>query len=223
MNSLTFYAPSGARASAEHSSLFPIETLNTPGNTSGANHVGFFGAGGPQGVPFAIIVANYQDASFITNTSGTNLGQAPWGVPASGELNNFKYETSSTANVSGVAGVALIDIPQESGTLLIRFAASGSTEVRTQNTLCRTVVLNSASGVDNVTDIVTNLKIQGFEPGVDSSWTQTAGDGALDNRLFMQDRNVAELVHDFWVGLSASPETVGERNDFGFFFIIEFL
>lgn len=223
MNTLTFYAPSGAEVSAEHGSLFPIETLNTPGNTSGANHVGFFGAGGPQGVPFAIIVANYQDASYITNTSGFNMGVAPFGVPASGKLNNFKYETSTTANVSGVAGVALLDIPQESGTLLIRFAASGSTEVRTQNTLCRSVVLNSSSGIDNVTDVAVGVTIQGFEPGVDSSWAQTAGDGALDNRLFILDHNVTDLIHDFWVGLSVSPESAGQRNDVGFFFVIEFL
>lgn len=223
MNSLTFFGPSGSPVSAEHSSLFPIEQLDPPGNTSGANHVGFFGAGGPQGVPFAIIVDRYNDQTYITNASGTNLGQDPWGVPASGKLNNFKFEDTNLANVSGVASVELSGIPYNSGTILVRFEASGVTEVRTQNTLCRTVVLNSSSGVDNVTDVVTGVKIQGFEPGADNTWTQTAGVGALDNRLFMTDRNDTELVHDFFVGLSASPEAVGEKNDFGFFFIVEFL
>ena len=218
MNTLTFFAPSGSPARDT-----VIEQLIPPGNTSGANHVGFFGAGGPQGVPFAVIVNKFQDTTFITNAEGLNLGVAPFGVQASGELNNFKFETTSLANVSGVAGVLLSDIPAESGTLLIRFEPSGSTPVRTQNTLMRTVPLNSASGVDNVSDIVLGLVIQGFEPGADNTWTKTAGNSALDNRLFLLDHNDTDLVHDFFVSLSASPEAVGERNNFGFFFIIEFL
>ena len=218
MNTLTFLAPSGAPASGTI-----IEQLDPPGNTSGANHVGFFGAGGPQGVPFAIIIDRYQDASFITNTSGFNMGVAPFGLRASGELNNTKFQDASLANVNGDPSVSLSVIPQESGTLLIRFVPSGAVPVRTQNTLCRTVVLNATSGIDNVTSVVVGLKVQGFEPGADNTWTQTAGVGALDNRIFLVDHNVPDLVHDFFVSLSASPENVGERNDFGFFFIIEFL
>lgn len=218
MNTLTFFAPSGAPARGT-----VIEQLTPPGNTSGANHVGFFGAGGPQGVPFAVIVNKYQDSTYITNTSGFNMGVAPFGVRASGQLNNFKFETTSLANVSGVASILLSDVPAESGTVLVRFEPSGIIPVRTQNTLLRTVPLNSASGIDNVTDIVTGLIVQGFEPGTDNTWTQTAGNAALDNRLFLLDHNDTDLVHDFFVSVSASPEAVGERNNFGFFFIIEFL
>ena len=218
MNTLTFLAPSGAPASGTI-----IEQLDPPGNTSGANHVGFFGAGGPQGVPFAVIVDKYQDSTYITNTSGFNMGVAPFGVKASGELNNTKFESAGVANVNGVGSVLLSDIPRESGTLLIRFVPSGSTAVRTQNVLLRTVVLNAASGIDDITGVVVGLKVQGFEPVADNGWTQTAGDGALDNRLFLIDHNVPDLIHDFFVSLSASPEAVGERNDFGMFFIIEFL
>lgn len=218
MNTLTFLAPSGAPASGTI-----IEQLDPPGNTSGANHVGFFGAGGPQGVPFAVIVDKYQDSTYITNVSGFNMGVAPFGVKASGELNNTKFQDASLANVNGVGSVELSGIPQLSGTLLIRFEPSGSTAVRTQNVLLRTVVLNSASGIDDVTGVVVGLKVQGFEPAADNAWTQTAGDGALDNRIFFVDHNVPDLVHDFFVSLSTSPEGVGERNDFGMFFIIEFL
>ncbi|MDX1407786.1 MAG: hypothetical protein R3330_06620 [Saprospiraceae bacterium] len=223
MNTLTVFAPSGSPCSQAHSSLFPIEQLDPPGNTSGANFVGFFGAGGPQGVPFAIIVDKYQDASYVTNVSGFNLGVAPHGVPASGELNNTKFEDTNLANVNGVAGIELSGIPQESGTILIRFEPSGVVAVRTQNTLVRTVILNAASGVDDVTGVAVGLKVQAFEPGADNVWTQTAGVGALDNRLFIEDHTVPDFVHDFFVSLSASPEAVGERNDFGFFIIIEFL
>ncbi len=218
MNTLTFLAPSGAPASGTI-----IEQLDPPGNLSGANHVGFFGTGGPQGVPFAIIVNKFQDKTFITNTSGENIGVEPFGLLGSGQLNNTKFEDENLANVNGVAGVSLSGIPQLSGTLLVRFVPSGSTPVRTQNTLLRTVILNATSGIDNVESVVIGMKMQGFEPGADNAWTQTAGDGALDNRIFFVDHDVPDLVHDFFVSLSVSPEAVGERNDFGMFFIIEFL
>lgn len=225
MNSVTFFAPSGAPASISHSSLFPIEQLDPPGNTSGANYVGFFGAGGPQGVPFAVIVDRYQDSTYITNTSGFNMGVAPFGVPESGKLINHQYVTSNTVRVSGQPEQSLTAVPQESGTLLIRFIPSGTPtpNVRTQNGLLRTVVLNATSGIDDVTGVQVGLKVQGFEPEQDSSWTQTAGGGAIDNRLFLSDHNTSDQVHDFFVCLSASPEGVGERNDFGFFLILEFL
>jgi hypothetical protein len=218
MNTLTFFAPSGAPASGTI-----IAQLDPPGDTSGLNYVGFFGAGGPQGVPFAVIVSKYQDSTYLTNTSGFNMGVDPFGTLNSGQLFNSKFETSTLANVDGDASVSLSDVPQESGTILIRFEPSGAVPVRTQNVLLRTVILNASSGVDNIGDVVTGLKIQAFEPGTDNSWTQIAGVGAIDNRLFMLDHNDVDLVHDFFVSLSASPEAVGERNDFGFFMIVEFL
>lgn len=218
MNTLTFIAPSGAPASGTI-----IEQLTTPGNTSGANFLGFFGTGGPQGVPFAIIIDRYQDKTFITNMSGTNLGAAPWGLRASGQLINNKYVTSNTVNVNGQGAVAISTVPIASGTLLIRFVPSGSVSVVTQNAALRAVVLNSSSGVDNVTSIVTGMKIQGFEPINDTAWTQMAGAGAIDNQLQFNDHNTSNTRHDFFACLSASPEAVGQRNNFGFFMIIEFL
>jgi len=218
MNSLTFFAPSGAPASGT-----VIEALDPPGDTSGANSVGFFGAGGPQGVPFAIIVNKYQDSTYITGVSGLNMGVAPFGVKASGELLNTKFQDTTLATVAGVGGVTLANIPQLSGTVLIRFVPSGVTAVRTQNVLCRTVVLNASSGIDDVAGVPVGLKVQGFEPGADSSWTQTAGIGALANSVSFVDHNVTDLVHDFFISLSASPEAVGERNDFGFLVVVEFL
>lgn len=218
MNTLTFLAPSGAPASGTI-----IQQLTTPGNTSGANHIGFFGAGGPEGSPFAIIIDRYQDKTFITNMSGTNLGKAPWGLRASGQLINNKYESSNTVNVDGQGAVALSTVPSASGTLLIRFVPSGSIPVRTQNAVLRCVALNASSGVNDITSVVTSLKVQGFEPTNQSSWKQMAGAGTIDNQLSFRDRNTSVAQHDFFAALSASPEAVGQRNNFGFFMILEFL
>lgn len=223
MNTLTFFAPSGSPASSNHSSLVVIQQLTPPGNTSGANRVGFFGNGGPEGVPFAVIVDRYQDKTYITNMSGTNLGKVNFGFPGSGQLINNKYISSTTVSVSGLASTSLTNVTAASGTVLIRFNPSGAASVRTQNAILYTVALNASSGVDNITTLVTNLKMQCYEPEADSSWTQTAGAGAISNQMGFNDHNTAGIVHDFFVGLSCSPETTGERNNFGFFMVVEFL
>lgn len=215
MNTLTFLAPSGAPASG-----VIIEQLDPPGNTSGANYIGFFGAGGPQDIPFAVIVANYQDQTFITNPSGHNLGLV--GMQESGRLINHKFLSTTTATISGIPA-SLIDVPAGSGTVQVRFVASGTTPVITQNTLLRCVVLNAESGIDDVTSLVTAIRVQGYEVGQQASWTHIGGNTAVDNRVFLADQSNLSLRHDYFLGLAASPEAVGERTDWGFFFIIEFL
>jgi len=217
LNTITFLAPSGAPASGT-----VIQQLTTPGNTSGANHIGFFGTGGPQGNPFAVIIDRYQDKTFITNTSGTNLGVTPWGLRASGQLNNAKYVSTNTVNMNGFGTVALTTVPRASGTMLIRFVPSGSLSVRTQFTYLRAVALNASSGINDTETVVTGLKVFGFVPEEDGSWTQMAGTGASANFLAFDDRATA-TIHDFFVCLSASPEQVGQRNNFGFYMIIEYL
>jgi hypothetical protein len=218
LNTLTFIAPSGSPAGGT-----VIEQLTTPGNTSGANHIGFFGTGGPQGNPFAVIIGSYQDRTFITNASGTNLGASPWGLPASGRLHNAKFTDSSSVNMDGFGAVSVAAVPRSSGTLLIRFVPSGAASVRTQYTYLRAVSLNASSGVNDSSTIVTGLRIYGFVPEEDSSWTQMAGTGASTNALSFDDHFDSATIHDFFACLSVSPEAVGQRNNFGFYMIVEYL
>ena len=215
---LRFLAPSGAP-----STLTEIRQLDPPGNTSGAHFIGFFGAGGPQGSPFAIIVDRFQDRTFITNSFGNNLGLHPYGVTASGELINHKYISSNTVNVSGLGVTSLTNVTRESGTLLVRFNSPGMTNVVTQNAILYAVDLNASSGVNNVLNVPTNIKIFAYEVGVNPTWTQIAGVGAVDNRLLLLDHNVSDVTHDFFIGLSISPETMGQRNNIGYLFNLEFL
>jgi len=223
MNTLTFMPTSGAQAhqNSNGEDTGFIETLETPGNLSGANHIGFFGTGGPGGVPFAVVVDNYQDKTFITNVSGQNLGDYH-GFPGAGQLVNTKYIDTSLASVSGQASHPVNLVPKESGTLLIRFDSTEG-EVSTQNVLFRCVDLNAASGVDDSTAIPTNLKVWAFEPDVGGVWTQLAGTGAADNKLNLSDRLDPENRHDYFLCISASPEVVGARTNVGFFALFEFL
>lgn len=218
MNSLTFIAPSGSLANGTL-----LEQLDPPGNTSGANHLGFFGAGGPQGIPFAVIVGSYQDRTFLTNVSGSNLGVAPFGLTGSGELLNHKYLTSNTVNVASNGAISLIDVPSESGTLLVRLETSGAISVETQNAIFRAVDLNASSGIDDLNAIPVNITVQAYEPSKDAAWTQIAGNGAVDNRLFLTDQGNSSTIHDFFIGIAASPEQAGVRTNVGYYFVVEFL
>jgi hypothetical protein len=213
---VTFLAPSGSPASG-----LVISSL-VPGAVSGANRIGFFNTGGPQGVPFAILLNTYQKRTFVTNANGENLGLAPYGVVASGRLINHRFVNSASVTVQEQDTVALTDVPEVSGMLLIRFEPDTGT-VAAQNTLVRVVNLNSSSGVVDITGLVTGINFQGYEVSKDAAWTAIGGSLASDNRLFLLDRDVEDSVHDFHIGISASPETIGLRTDWGITFQVEFL
>lgn len=215
VETVTFIAPSGSPASG---TIIPALTA---GNLSGAHFIGFFGAGGPGGIPFAVLVNSYQNKTFITSSSGNNLGVAPFGVRGSGQLTNVKFITTSTIKVNDDGTTNLLLLPEVSGTLLIRFESGSS--VQTQNALLRAVNLTATSGVSSETALVTNIDIRAAEASKDTTWTQIGGNTATDNRLFLDDHGTANTRHDFHVALSASPEAVGRRNDWGLFFYVEFL
>lgn len=217
MNTLSFLAPSGVGALA----LMPMQTLDTPGNTSGANYLGFFGAGGPEGSPYTVVVGQYQDNTYMTNGAGQNLGTQD-GFPGDGKLFNHKYVSLTTVSVSGMGAELLTSVPAASGMLLIRF--EGSSSAATQNATLRAVNLNASSGVSSLTGIVTDVDIQGYSIGdtYGDEWAQMGGSTAIDNRLIMDD-HVSAVLHDYHVCLSVSPESAGQKNAFGFTMSLEFL
>jgi hypothetical protein len=217
MNTLSFLAASGSALP-----LYPMQTLDTPGNTSGANYLGFFGAGGPQGSPYTIVVGQYQDTTHITNASGTNLGTFD-GLPGDGRLINHKYLTNTTVSVSGMGSELLTSVPQGSGSLLIRFESGTSAQV--QNSILRAVNLNASSGVSSLTGLVTDIDIRAYAVGdsYGDQWIQLGGTGASDNRLIMDDHSFSSTIHDYHVCISVSPESAGQKNAFGFTMSLEFL
>lgn len=224
MNTLTFMPPSGAHAHQNNNggdTGFISSLTEDAGNLSGANHIGFFGAGGPGGVPFAVVVNNYQDKTYITNASGQHL-TAYYGFPGSGELINNKYINATQVSVSGQATALVSNAPKESGTLLIRFDSSEG-QVQTQNVIFRCVDLNAVSGVDDTTAVPSDIKVFAFEPDVSVAWSQLAGTGAAENMFNLSDRADLEHRHDYFISLSVSPEVVGARSNIGFFTLIEFL
>lgn len=187
-----------------------------PRATNSPNRIGFAGAAGLPSSP--VIVGLYQDRTHRTNHHGHDL------MP----LINVKYTGATSASVSGVpiavTGMTLAQIPQASGTLLLRFIDPNGTNVITQNGTFRAVNMTSASGVPDVNSFVSNITIQAAQladtagNSGDASWTDiTAG------YLGLADQAMEASVHDYHIILSASPLAAGRKINFGFYCYIEFL
>lgn len=177
---------------------------------SGANDtLGFFGAG----FGFSIRVGEYNNSCFVTNDNGTtNYGQVP----------NLRYFNTSGAYVaSELVGTELLEVDDSEATLEIRLITDSSVE--TQNTSFRAFdrsnIDNDPSGV-----IVYAAEIIKPNPVVrgsgDQNWTAIAGSGST---LSLDDQTTPTGVHYWYVGLTATPTSIGEKTNLGFYFETEFV
>jgi len=190
--------------------------------TAVPNRLGFFGAGAAPNSP--IIVGQFNSRSHITDYLGADYGQ----------LVNTRFTSTTTVEVSGVAnavtGHTLATIPQESGTLLMRFREPNNTAVQTQNAVLRAVDLDANHQALDVTlSVVTNATIYGSElantdGGVgDATWTQLSDGAGAGTTLTLNNQATEANIHDYHLMISLSPGQAGRKIDFAFYVQLEFL
>jgi hypothetical protein len=191
--------------------------------------IGFYGAS----FGTSVQVGQYQDTSFITNSTGSAQGP---------QTDNNKYQ----GDVSGVDnngdGVTHIrELALESGTVNVRF--TNDTAVDTQNgearIFDRSDINAGASGVTTqVAQLVTGLSgvepttgaAQAWDAGEDG-WLALSGSGTVMVLLNSpgsggQGGSGAageDTRHDWYLALSASPDSIGSKTLFGLFIQLEFL
>lgn len=188
--------------------------------------LGFYG---DAGFGASVKVGAWQGHSFITNGAGTTQGP---------EVANVKY-LNLGSGILGQAGsgVALTAVPNYQATLNVRFTFD--TPVKTQNAKVqiydRTDPNKAASGV-------TTQAAQVIHPGTtqsntgsgDTVWTAPAGSGVVLNLcpspgvsgLFAGNgANGAwsDTQHDWYVALSASPNSIGSKTLYGLWVYLEYL
>lgn len=180
-----------------------------PAPSGGLNTVGFFGGG----FGLSIRVGEYNDNSYRTNENGTTDG---------GSLPNLKFANVSGAFVaSEIVATELLEVDNDESTLRIRLNTDSA--VATQNAEFRAydkLSINSdPSGVAvRAAEIrKDNVSVRGSG---DTNWTLIAGSGTT---LSLDDRTLAATQHDYFVGLTASPNSIGEKTNFAFYFQVEFL
>ncbi len=176
---------------------------------SGANDtLGFFGAN----FGFSIRVGEYNNTSFVTDDIGvTNFGQVP----------NLRFANVSGAFVaSELTATELLEVDNTEATLRVRLNTDSA--VGTQNSAFRAFDrVNINNGPSGVT--VQSAEIIKPSPSLRGSgdvfWTTIAGTGDLD----LDDQVAASSVHTWYLGVTASPDSIGEKTDLGFYFESEFL
>lgn len=196
--------------------------------------LGFFGSSFGNSVQVGL----YQDSTYITNANGTAQGP---------QVNNLKPTSDDpVTNTSGVewngsdvAGMDnLQELPNASGTLNVRF--TNDTAVRTQNVKCyihdRVDKANPPSGV---TAYFAELIHPSGEPADmlgsgSAEWVLGSGDGSFLTMASspgisgtfpsgFDSTDAEDVQHDWYVALTASPNTIGPKTDFGLFFELEYL
>jgi hypothetical protein len=195
-------------------------------NDLSGSGIGFYG---DSGFGASVRVGEYQGRSFITNSTGTSQGA---------EIDNVKYLNAGSGILgqSG-SGIALTCVPNYQNTLQIRFTYDSA--VRTQNVRLygydRYNINNAPSGV-------TLKAFEGIHPGItqantgsgDTTWVTMAGSGSylslcpspgVSGQYAGNGANGAwsDTTHDWYVGLSASPDSIGSKTQFGISFQVEYL
>jgi hypothetical protein len=179
-----------------------------PANSGDNDTLGFFGAG----FGFSIRVSEYNNTNFVTNDNGTtNYGQCP----------NLRYANVSGAYVASESvATELLQVDNSESTLRIRL--NTDTNVKTQNASFRAFdrvsINNNPSGV---TIYAAEINKPGLTRGSgDTNWTQIYGSGStlsLDNQMFNSG------VHDWHIGITVTPTSIGEKTNVGFYIETEFI
>jgi hypothetical protein len=187
--------------------------------------LGFYGNGFGQSVN----VGAYQQTTFITNANGTAQGQ---------QVNNIQYYNSGSGLVnSASSGVWLTQIPNYLATLQIQFTnASPVKAIQVQAYIYdRTNINNGASGVLTATaQLIHPDTIQNNNGSGDTSWNFPNGSAVIQNLanspgisgLYAGNgsnstRNDTE--HDWYLAISASPNSIGSKTLYGLYVSLEYL
>lgn len=199
---------------------FFADTINL--NGSG---LGFYGGGFGQSVD----VGSYQSTTFITNSAGTAQGA---------QANNIKYVNTASGIIgSATSGVWLTQIPNYLATLRVQF--SHSSAVKCQNVVARIYdrsnINNPASGVTTkVAEIIHPDTVQNNNGSGDTTWLTPAGSAVTISLapspgisgLYAgngSNSTRSDTLHDWYIALSASPDSIGSKSQYGFYISLEYL
>jgi hypothetical protein len=180
-----------------------------PAASGGFNTIGFYGPG----FGLSVKVGEYNETTYRTTEDGQTDGSA---------LPNLRYANTSGAFVaSEILGTELQEVNDSEATLRIRLTTDSA--IQTQNakfrTFDKTSIDSAPSGVNVFAAEI--IKPSGGLTGTgDVNWTQIEGSGTV---LSLDDQAVASTEHNFYLALTSTPTSIGEKTNFAFYFEAEFL
>lgn len=179
-----------------------------PAASGGLNTIGFYGPA----FGFSVKVGEYNETTYRTTEDGQTDG---------GALPNLKYANVSGAFVGpSIVAEELLSISNTEATVRVRLTTDSA--VGTQNTNFRSF---DKSSIDNAPSGVTVQAAEIIKPGApqgsgDQFWMAIQGSGSV---LSLDDQVTPATEHNWYIGLSSLPTSIGEKTNFAFYFETEFL
>ena len=192
----------------------------TIANLSGSG-LGFYGGG----FGYSVNVGEYQDSTFITDSNGTSQGP---------QVDNIKYQNAQSGIINGASsGINIVNIPNYLGSLNVRF--THSTAVKTQNAKLRiydrSSINNPASGVTcKVAELVHPSTSQLVTGSGSTVWATPTGSSVVMSLTASpgisgqrpNGANTSATDHDWYFAISASPDSIGSKTQFGLYVELEY-
>lgn len=190
-------------------------------NNLAGSGLGFYGGGFGYSVP----VGEYQDSTFITDSNGTSQGP---------QVDNVKYQNAQSGILNGASsGINILNMPNYLASLNIRF--THSTAVKTQNAKLRIYdrlsINNNPSGVTcKVAELVHPSTSQLVTGSGSTTWSTPTGSSVVLSATSSpgisgqrpNGANTSATDHDWYFGISASPDSIGSKTNFGLYFECEY-
>ena len=191
---------------------------------SGLGFYGSTGFGASVGVGF------WQGTTWVTDATGTIQGS---------QCHNIQYlNTASGLIDSATSGVLLTQIPNYLAPLNIQFLSGSAVNVQNAKVMIfdRTNINNAASGVHTaVAEIVHPDTVQNNDGSGTKNWQVfsyltpgssmplSASPGLSGIYGGTQNANHTSTEHDWYLALSASPDSIGAKNLYGLYVYLEYL
>ncbi len=192
-------------------------------NDLAGSGLGFYG---DAGFGASVQVGQYQGRTYITNAAGTAQGP---------EVDNIKWSHPGSGIVGQTgSGLALRYIPNYQATLNIRFTHGSA--VKVQNAAVRIFDRvnpdNPASGVTTKTaQLIHTNNLQDNSGSGDVTWNTPGGSAVVQSLvaspgtsgLSPNGPNTSDTQHDWYLAISASPDTIGSKTQYGLYTSLEYL
>jgi hypothetical protein len=195
-------------------------------NDMAGSGLGFYG---DSGFGASVRVGEYQGRTFITNGAGSTQGP---------EADNVKYVNAGSGVLGQTgSGIALTAIPNHQATLEVRLTSDTAVQVQSARLYGydRHSINNPPSGVTlKGAEIIHPTQSQTNNGSGDTTWVTMAGTGSylsLANSPGVSGQYAGngsnstrpDTVHSWFAALSASPNSVGAKTQFGLMFETEYL
>lgn len=202
---------------------YNIYTGETTSIASAGSGLGFYGSSFGD----AVAVGSYQDTTYLTDANGLTQGAA---AP------NVKWTHANSGEVAGTTNLPITGIPNYQATVNVRFTYDSAVQARnvTVRTYDRTSTANPPSGVTCKVVEIRHTGLSQDEAGTGSGvWFEPSGDanaltlanspGTSGVNAGTGSSTTTSTRHDWFLALTASPDSIGSKTAFGLYTSLEYL